>query len=127
MKFDSKSNIMLVVVAALGYFVDVYDLILFAVIRNDSLKSLGFTGQDLMDKGIYLFNIQMAGMLIGGILWGILGDKRGRLSVLFGSILMYSLANIANGFVTDFNVYVLFRFIAAGYVGDMSEISRFGS
>ncbi len=120
MKFDSKSNIMLVVVAALGYFVDVYDLILFAVIRNDSLKSLGFTGQDLMDKGIYLFNIQMAGMLIGGILWGILGDKRGRLSVLFGSILMYSLANIANGFVTDFNVYVLFRFIAGiGLAGEL--------
>ena len=120
MKFDTKSNMILIAVAALGYFVDVYDLILFAVIRNDSLKNLGFTGQALMDNGIFLFNIQMAGMLLGGIIWGVLGDKRGRLTVLFGSILMYSLANIANGFVTDLTWYAIFRFIAGiGLAGEL--------
>jgi MFS family permease len=120
MKLESKSNAILVAVAALGYFVDVYDLILFAVIRSDSLKSLGFTGQALIDNGIYLFNVQMAGMLLGGILWGVLGDKRGRLTVLFGSILMYSLANIANGFVTDLTWYSVLRFIAGiGLAGEL--------
>ena len=98
--------------AALGYFVDVYDLILFSVVRNPSLKSLGLSGAELLDQGLNLMNIQMGGMLIGGILWGIYGDKKGRKSVLFGSILMYSIANALNGFVTDMNTYAILRFIA---------------
>src|SRR5215475_11594352 len=90
-----------VIVAALGYFVDIYDLLLFSIVRVPSLKAIGIPSDQLLDKGIYLINMQMAGMLVGGIFWGVLGDKKGRLSVLFGSILLYSLANIANGFVTD--------------------------
>src|SRR3954453_8888812 len=87
-----------VLVAALGYFVDIYDLILFSVVRVPSLKALGVTGQALLDHGVHILNMQMVGMLIGGVLWGVLGDRRGRLSVLFGSIILYSLANIANAF-----------------------------
>src|SRR5215207_4998263 len=88
-----------VIVAALGYFVDIYDLLLFGIIRQPSLSSLGLTPEQVDSKGLVIINIQMIGLLIGGIVTGILGDKRGRLSVLFGSILLYSLANIANGFV----------------------------
>lgn len=110
-----------VIVAALGYFVDIYDLLLFSIVRVTSLKSLGvITEQDLLNKGIFLINAQMAGLLVGGILWGILGDKRGRLSVLFGSILLYSLANIANGFVTSVDQYAVLRFIAGiGLAGEL--------
>src|SRR5438128_3145129 len=89
-----------VIVAALGYMVDMYDLFLFSIVRVPSLKSLNVSGDAILKNGLMLLNHQMAGLLIGGIVWGILGDKRGRLSVLFGSILIYSLANIANGFVT---------------------------
>ena len=110
----------LVVIAALGYFVDIYDLILFSIVRVPSLKSLGLTGSELFDSGIFLLNTQMAGMLVGGLLWGILGDKRGRVSVLFGSILMYSLANIANGFVQSVEMYALLRFVAGvGLAGEL--------
>ncbi|RYY29610.1 MAG: MFS transporter [Chitinophagaceae bacterium] len=109
-----------VVVAALGYMVDMYDLFLFNIVRVPSLKDLGLTTEELFTKGMFILDIQMAGMLLGGILWGILGDKRGRRSVLFGSILMYSLANIANGFVTSFDQYVLLRFIAGiGLAGEL--------
>ncbi|WP_338876502.1 MFS transporter [Spirosoma sp. SC4-14] len=109
-----------VLVAALGYLVDMYDLFLFSVVRVPSLKGLGIDGDQLLSKGILLLNAQMAGMLIGGIFWGILGDKRGRLSVLFGSILLYSLANIANGFITSLDQYVLLRFIAGiGLAGEL--------
>jgi MFS family permease len=87
-----------VLVAALGYFVDIYDLILFSVVRVPSLQGLGVTGPALMSDGIRIINFQMIGMLLGGIFWGILGDRRGRLSVLFGSIVLYSLANLANAF-----------------------------
>ncbi len=111
---------MLIAVAALGYFVDVYDLILFSVVRNPSLKSLGLSGTELLDQGLNLMNIQMGGMLIGGLLWGIYGDKKGRKSVLFGSILMYSIANALNGFVTDMNTYAILRFIAGiGLAGEL--------
>ncbi|HXI00706.1 MAG TPA: MFS transporter [Sphingobacteriaceae bacterium] len=109
-----------VIVAALGYLVDLYDLFLFSIVRVPSLISLGITGDRIMDDGIVLLNLQMAGLLIGGILWGILGDKKGRLSVLFGSILIYSLANIANGFVTTFEQYAVLRFIAGvGLAGEL--------
>ncbi len=109
-----------VIISALGYFVDIYDLVLFSIIRVPSLKSLGLTGAALLDTGIYLLNLQMAGMLLGGIAWGMLGDKKGRLSVLFGSIILYSLANIANGFVQTVEQYAIFRFIAGiGLAGEL--------
>ena len=109
-----------VIVASLGYFVDIYDLVLFSIIRVPSLQSLGLTGAALLDTGLYLLNIQMIGMLIGGMLWGVLGDKKGRLSVLFGSIVLYSLANIANGFVQSVEQYAVLRFIAGiGLAGEL--------
>jgi putative MFS transporter len=109
-----------ILVASLGYFVDIYDLLLFSIVRVPSLKSLGLTGSELTDKGIMLLNIQMIGMLIGGVLWGMLGDKKGRLSVLFGSIFLYSLANIANGFVHSIESYAVWRFIAGlGLAGEL--------
>ena len=109
-----------VIVAALGYFVDIYDLLLFSIVRVPSLKAIGIPEDQMLNKGIYLINMQMAGMLIGGIFWGVLGDKKGRLSVLFGSILLYSLANFANGFVTGINQYALLRFIAGiGLAGEL--------
>jgi MFS family permease len=109
-----------VIVATLGYMVDMYDLFLFNIVRLPSLKAIGLSGDDLFNKGLFILNVQMAGMLIGGILWGVLGDKKGRLSVLFGSIILYSLANIANGFVADFDQYVVLRFIAGiGLAGEL--------
>src|SRR6476660_10133593 len=94
-----------VLVAALGYLVDMYDLFLFSIVRVPSLKSLNISGDSILKNGIMLLNLQMAGLLIGGIVWGIVGDKKGRLSVLFGSILIYSMANIANGFAANVNQY----------------------
>ncbi len=109
-----------VVVAALGYFVDIYDLLLFGIVRVASLQSLGLTGENLTRQGEFLINMQMIGMLIGGILWGVLGDKKGRLSVLFGSIFIYSVANIANGFVQGVEGYALWRFVAGiGLAGEL--------
>ncbi|MFZ1571120.1 MAG: MFS transporter [Chlorobiota bacterium] len=109
-----------ILVAALGYFVDIYDLILFAVVRSPSLSSLGFKGDDIKVIGENLLNIQMVGMLLGGLIWGIIGDKKGRLTVLFGSIITYSLANLANGFVHDTTTYGLLRFIAGvGLAGEL--------
>src|SRR5512133_4295524 len=109
-----------VIVAALGYFVDIYDLVLFSIVRVPSLKGIGLAGQELIDKGVFLLNMQMAGMLIGGILWGILGDRKGRLKIMFGSIFLYSLANLANGLVTSIEAYALLRFIAGvGLAGEL--------
>lgn len=110
----------IVIVAALGYFVDIYDLILFSIVRISSLKSLGIEGDSLLSNGVLLLNMQMAGMLIGGIIWGVLGDKKGRISVLFGSIIMYSVANILNGFVQDVPQYAVLRVIAGiGLAGEL--------
>lgn len=116
-----KRNVtLIIIVAALGYFVDIYDLILFSIVRVKSLKELGVAEGDLLDIGATILNSQMIGMLVGGLLWGILGDKKGRLSVLFGSIILYSLANIANGFVTDVTSYTIIRFIAGiGLAGEL--------
>lgn len=109
-----------VVVAALGYFVDIYDLLLFSIVRRPSLIQLGVPADQLFDQGEFLLRMQMTGLLVGGIIWGIMGDKRGRLSVLFGSILLYSLANIANGFVVTVDQYALLRFIAGiGLAGEL--------
>lgn len=116
----NRSVIAAVVVAALGYFVDIYDLLLFSIVRVQSLTSLGFQGEALLQNGLFLLNVQMTGMLIGGIAWGMLGDKRGRLSVLFGSIFVYSVANIANGFVNSIESYAFWRFIAGfGLAGEL--------
>ena len=115
-----NSTILLVLVAALGYFVDAYDLILFVVLRHSSLTELGVVGNDNASVGLWLFNVQMIGLLLGGIIFGILGDKKGRLSVLFGSIILYSLATIANGFVQDIYTYGILRFIAGiGLAGEL--------
>ena len=120
MSHDKRNIKSIVIVAALGYFVDVYDLILFGVVRKPSLTSLGITGDAQISIGVSLLNWQMAGMLIGGIIWGIFGDKKGRIKVLFGSIFLYSAANIANGFVQDIPAYSLLRFIAGvGLAGEL--------
>lgn len=118
---DNKKNVFaIVLVAALGYFVDIYDLILFSIVRVASLKSLNVPADGMLDTGVLLLNMQMGGMLLGGILWGILGDKRGRISVLFGSIFLYSTANILNGFVTSVEQYAVLRFIAGiGLAGEL--------
>ncbi|CAN5677626.1 MFS transporter [soil metagenome] len=120
LKAVEKKVWLAVLVAALGYFVDIYDLLLFSIVRVTSLKDLGFTEADLLSKGVLLINIQMAGLLIGGVLWGILGDRKGRLSVLFGSIIMYSSANLLNGFVQNIEQYAILRFIAGvGLAGEL--------
>ncbi len=109
-----------VIVAALGYFVDIYDLLLFSIVRVPSLKSLGYSATEVEKFGMLLINVQMTGMLLGGIFWGILGDKKGRLSVLFGSIILYSIANILNGFAADVTQYAILRFIAGvGLAGEL--------
>lgn len=109
-----------VIIGALGYFVDIYDLLLFGIIRKTSLHSLGLSEQMVLTSGEFIISVQMAGLLIGGILWGVMGDKKGRLSVLFGSILLYSIANIANGMVQTVNQYALLRFIAGiGLAGEL--------
>ncbi|HEY8514612.1 MAG TPA: MFS transporter [Candidatus Binatia bacterium] len=111
---------MAVLVAALGYFVDIYDLILFSIVRVSSLRGIGVAEEDLLGTGVLLLNMQMGGMLVGGVLWGVLGDKRGRLSVLFGSIFLYSVANIANGFVHDVPTYAVLRLVAGiGLAGEL--------
>jgi MFS transporter, putative metabolite:H+ symporter len=109
-----------VIVAALGYFVDIYDLLLFSIVRKPSLIALGVSEDQLFIQGEHLLRWQMTGLLVGGIIWGIMGDRRGRLSVLFGSILLYSLANIGNGFVTSVEQYSILRFIAGiGLAGEL--------
>jgi len=109
-----------ILVATLGYFVDVYDLILFSVLRQASLSDLGYGPKEIEDYGILLINLQMVGMLVGGLLWGVLGDKRGRLSVLFGSIITYSVANILNGLVGSVYGYAIWRFVAGvGLAGEL--------
>lgn len=109
-----------VIVGALGFFVDIYDLLLFSIVRRSSFTELGVAEADLKNIGESIISWQMLGLTIGGILWGILGDKKGRRHVLFGSILLYSLATIANGFVTTIDQYTWLRFIAGlGLAGEL--------
>ncbi len=117
----NKNVGLIILVASLGYFVDIYDLLLFSIVRISSLKGIGILNpQELTDKGAMLINIQMAGMIIGGFTWGILGDKKGRLTVLFGSILLYSISNILNGFVHTIFEYGTLRFFAGfGLAGEL--------
>jgi MFS family permease len=109
-----------VIVAALGYFVDIYDLLLFSIIRVPSLASLGLSDEAIARDGLFIINVQMLGLLIGGIFWGIMGDKKGRIKVLYASIILYSLGNIANGFVQTVNQYAIIRFITGlGLAGEL--------
>lgn len=123
MKDEGKVNrhvVLTVVISALGYFVDIYDLLLFGIVRVPSLRDLGVPEAEIFSVGVRLLNYQMAGMLIGGIVWGVLGDLRGRKSVLFGSILLYSLANIANAYVPNAEVYAWLRLAAGiGLAGEL--------
>ena len=121
---DSKPSgtvvAMAVITAALGFFVDAYDLLLYSIVRNQSLMSLGLSGDRLLSVGIDLLNAQLVGMLAGGIVWGVLGDIYGRRSVLFGSIILYSLATCANGFITSVPAYAGCRFVAGlGLAGEL--------
>src|SRR5215510_10411350 len=112
-----------VIVAALGYFVDIYDLLLFTIVREPSLGSIGVNLKDAkaaLAASTQIINWQMVGLLIGGIIWGIIGDKKGRLSVLFGSIILYSIANFATAFIHTVNQYAVCRFIAGlGLAGEL--------
>jgi MFS family permease len=109
-----------VLVGALGFFVDIFDLLLFSIVRKPSLASLGLSPDEVLHSGELIISVQMIGLTLGGILWGIMGDKKGRLSVLFGSILLYSLANLANGMVQTVPQYVLVRFLAGlGLAGEL--------
>ena len=108
------------ILVALGYFVDIFDITLFGMVRVPSLKSLGISLEDQLPLGQYLINSQMFGMLVGGIFWGVLGDRIGRLKTLFGSIFLYSFANILNAFVTTVDQYAILRFFAGvGLAGEL--------
>jgi MFS transporter, putative metabolite:H+ symporter len=117
----SKKNVFFIVlVAALGYFVDIYDLVIFSIVRVQSFKDINIPEAAMRTGGEYVLNMQMGGLLLGGIIWGIIGDKYGRVKVLFGSILLYSFANIANAFVHDIDTYAVIRFIAGlGLAGEL--------
>jgi MFS family permease len=116
----TRNVILLVIVASLGYFVDIYDLLIFLVVRKQSLTDIGVKPADIFNVGTNIANWQMGGLLLGGILWGVLGDKLGRLKVLFGSIILYSVSNFANGFVHDPTTYAVVRFIAGlGLAGEL--------
>jgi putative MFS transporter len=116
----TRNAVFLVLVASLGYFVDIYDLLVFSIVRKASLHDIGVADADMLSKGQFIINVQMFGLLLGGLLWGVIGDKMGRIKVLFGSILLYSIANFANAFVTDVNTYAIIRFIAGiGLAGEL--------
>lgn len=116
----TRNAIFLVLVASLGYFVDIYDLLLFSIVRVRSLHDIGVPDSSQLETGQFIMNVQMFGLLLGGILWGVLGDKLGRIKVLFGSILLYSIANFANGMVHDVTTYAIIRFIAGvGLAGEL--------
>lgn len=117
---QNKNIVLLVLVASLGYFVDIYDLLIFSIVRVKSLQDIGVAPIDIRQTGEYILNMQMAGLLIGGIVWGVLGDRMGRLKVLFGSILLYSIANICNAYIHNANSYAFVRFIAGvGLAGEL--------
>jgi MFS family permease len=109
-----------VIVAALGYFVDIYDLLLFTIVKKSSMLGVGATDASMLADSTHVINWQMTGLLIGGILWGVMGDKRGRLSVLFGSIILYSIANFITGYITTVDQYAWCRFLAGlGLAGEL--------
>lgn len=116
----NKHVFFVILVASLGYFVDIYDLVIFSIVRIPSFTDMGIPEEQMRTGGEYVLNMQMGGLLLGGIIWGIIGDKFGRIKVLFGSILLYSAANIANAFVHDLHSYAIIRFIAGlGLAGEL--------
>ncbi|HLO43325.1 MAG TPA: MFS transporter [Leadbetterella sp.] len=111
---------MAIIASALGFFVDLYDIMILSVVRKPSLLAMGVPEAELLSKGVWLINIQMVGMLLGGFIWGVIGDKMGRLSVLFGSIILYSTATFANAYAPNFEIYLLLRFLAGvGLAGEL--------
>lgn len=119
-KHSQRNIIFLVIVASMGYFVDIYDIVIFSIVRIPSFHDIGIQADVMRTGGEYVLNMQMAGLLVGGLVWGIIGDKFGRVRVLFGSIILYSIANIANAFVHDLNTYAIIRFIAGfGLAGEL--------
>lgn len=117
---SNRNIIFLVLIASLGYFVDIYDLLIFSIVRIKSLQDIGVPADQTRAQGQYILNMQMFGLLVGGIIWGIVGDKFGRIKVLFGSILLYSVANFANGLVHDVNTYAVIRLVAGlGLAGEL--------
>jgi putative MFS transporter len=116
----NRNVVLLVIVASLGYFVDIYDLLIFLIVRKKSLTDIGVKPADILTVGTSIINWQMFGLLLGGVLWGVLGDKLGRIKVLFGSITLYSIANFANAYVTSPGMYEIIRFIAGiGLAGEL--------
>lgn len=110
----------IIILSSLGYFVDILDLFLFSVLRRSSLLAIGVSENDLLTQGIFLLNTQMAGLMVGSFVWGVLGDKKGRVKVLYGSILLYSLATLLNAFVTNTFQYGVLRFISGvGLSGEL--------
>ncbi len=121
-KISNKKLLLTIIIAALGYFVDIYELLLFSIVRKPSLLGIGVPNETIpmLEASAKVINWQMVGLLIGGILWGVLGDKKGRLSVLFGSILLYSVANFATGYVQTVDQYAWARFIGGiGLAGEL--------
>jgi MFS family permease len=119
-KSSRTAIVLAVVAAALGFFVDAYDLLLYSIVRNQSLAGIGLSGDQILGVGIDLLNAQLLGMLVGGVAWGVLGDLYGRRSVLFGSIVLYSVATFANGFVSTVPAYAACRFVAGfGLAGEL--------
>jgi putative MFS transporter len=117
---STRNVFFIVLVASLGYFVDIYDLLVFSIVRTPSLRAIGVSANDIKPVGVSIINWQMFGLLIGGLLWGMVGDKLGRIRVLFGSILLYSIANFVNGRVTSVDEYIIVRFIAGiGLAGEL--------
>jgi putative MFS transporter len=117
---SQRNVIFLVIVASLGYFVDIYDLVIFSIVRVRSLQDIGVSADRIELDGNYIINMQMFGLLLGGIIWGVMGDKLGRIKVLFGSIFLYSVGNIINGMVHDVNTYALIRFVTGiGLAGEL--------
>ena len=115
-----RNLVLAIVASSLGFFVDLYDIIIVSVLRRSSLLDLGVAEADLQAKGVLLLNIQMAGMLLGGFLWGMLGDKKGRLSVLFGSIALYSITTFLHAYAPNYEVYLILRFLAGiGLAGEL--------
>ncbi len=109
-----------VIVAALGYFVDIYDLLLFTIVKKESMLAVGATADTILADSTKVINWQMVGLLLGGIIWGIMGDKKGRLSVLFGSIILYSVANFFTSYVQTVQDYAYARFAAGlGLAGEL--------
>lgn len=116
----NRKVLFIVIVASLGYFVDIYDLVIFSIVRVQSFQDIGIPDLQMRTQGEYVLNMQMGGLLTGGIIWGVIGDKFGRIKVLFGSILLYSIANIFNAYVHNINSYAMIRFIAGvGLAGEL--------